>query len=75
MLVFLNMMGKRYQNNFKKKHKPLTTNFAVFVDISARLQLIFINYGKPPDYHVTYTLRDKLHISCKNNDETFLYGI
>ena len=68
------MTGQHYQSDFRRKHKTLTANFAVFVEFSPCLHLIFINYFKPPDYLLTYILRDKLHTSCKNNNETFLYG-
>ena len=69
------MTGQHYQSVLRRKHKTLTLNLDVFVEFSRRLHLKFINYFKPPDYHLTYILQDKLHISCKNNDETFLYEL
>ena len=53
----------------------LTTNSAASVKFSPSLHLIFINYCKPPDYHVTYILLHKLHVSGKNNNEIFLYEL
>ena len=69
------MSGQHYQGDFRRKHQTLTTTFAVFVEFSPRLHLIFIYYFKLPYYHLTHILRDKLHVSCKYNDETFLYGL
>ena len=69
------MTEQRYQSDFSRKHRSLTTNLVGFVEFSPHLYLIFINYFKPPKYHVTYILRDKLHMSCKNNHETFFYGL
>ena len=69
------MTEQHYQSDFRRKHRFLTTNFAGFVEFSSHLHLIFINYFKPSNYLVTCILRDKLHISSKNNGEAFFYGL
>ena len=69
------MAEQHYQSDFRRNHRSLTTNFTAFVEFRPHLHLIFINYFKPPNYHVTYTLQDKLHMSCKNNGETFFCGL
>ena len=70
---FWNVTEQHYQSDFMRKHRSLTTNFAGFVEFRPHLHLIFINYFTPPDFHVTYILRNKLHMSCRNNGETFFY--